>query len=136
MREKKGAVNLVSLGWFLGILLLDRLTKLFFLGNSRFIVNRGVSWGIATFLSPALLTLFSFLILAFCSLLLFFYPGKLGLWLITAGGTTNLLDRLFYGGVVDFISLPLLPAFNLADVAVCLGGFFLLVDFLKRQKIS
>jgi signal peptidase II len=136
MREKEGTVKLISLGWFLGVLLFDRLTKFFFLKNSRIIINRGVSWGIAATFSPALLTLFSLLILAFCSLLLFVYPRKFGLWLIAAGGAANLLDRIFYGGVVDFISLPLLPAFNLADVAICLGGFFLLVDFLKTQKIS
>jgi signal peptidase II len=136
MREEKGAINKNLFGWLLGLLLIDRLTKSFFLGNSRTIINQGVSWGIASTFSPALLTLLSLLILAGGCLFLFSYPNKFGLWLISLGGFSNLVDRLWFGGVVDFISLPLLPAFNLADVTICLGGFFLLVDFLKTQTIS
>jgi len=134
MREEKGAVG-KSL-WLLGIFLLDRLTKFFFLANGRTVVNQGISWGMASSLSPALVTLLSLLILAVSGLFLFVYPQKIGLWLISLGGFSNLVDRFWFGGVVDFISLPWLPTFNLADVTICLGGFFLLVDFLKSPTIS
>lgn len=134
MREKKGAVgkNL----WLLGAFLLDRLTKSFFLANSRTVINQGLSWGMASSFSPALITFLSLFLLAASGLFLFVYPQKIGLWLIFLGGFSNLIDRFWFGGVVDFISLPLFPAFNLADVTLCLGGFLLLVDFLKSLTIS
>jgi lipoprotein signal peptidase len=49
-----------------------------------------------------------------------------GLGLILGGGAGNVHDRLRYGAVVDFLDLHLgeahWPAFNLADVSVCLGA--------------
>ncbi len=55
--------------------------------------------------------------------------GRVGIaaGLILAGGIGNLLDRFRWGGALDFVSLgwpgALLrwPAFNLADIAICLG---------------
>jgi len=41
--------------------------------------------------------------------------------LILSGGLSNLGDRLFFGGVVDFLSLGVGPTFNLADTAITLG---------------
>lgn len=41
--------------------------------------------------------------------------------LILSGGIANVIDRLLYGYVIDFIKLPFWPAFNVADVAVTVG---------------
>jgi signal peptidase II len=56
----------------------------------------------------------------------------LGLGLIAGGTAGNLLDRLRLGGVVDWLQLPLVPAFNLADVWLLLGAAVLLVWGLRR----
>ena len=45
----------------------------------------------------------------------------LGLGAAVGGATGNLIDRLWRGGVVDFIDLRWWPVFNLADVAI-VGG--------------
>jgi signal peptidase II len=37
------------------------------------------------------------------------------------GATSNLLDRVGRGAVIDFIALGWWPAFNLADVAIVIG---------------
>ena len=57
--------------------------------------------------------------------------------LIVAGGAGNLIDRVFRGYVVDFISVKLIdfPVFNVADCFVCIGAFVLLiyVIFIYRE---
>ena len=57
--------------------------------------------------------------------------------LIVAGGVGNLIDRVFRGFVVDFISIKLIdfPVFNVADCFVCIGAFVLLiyVIFIYRE---
>jgi signal peptidase II len=65
--------------------------------------------------------------------------------LIMGGALGNVLDRLLHGYVVDFLQFrfallePLFhggyfPAFNLADSAITLGAFFLIVDELRRVR--
>lgn len=44
-----------------------------------------------------------------------------GLVVAFGGATSNLLDRVGRGAVIDFISLGWWPAFNLADVAIVAG---------------
>jgi signal peptidase II len=47
-------------------------------------------------------------------------------YLISAGALSNILDRIFYGGVVDYFTLPLIPTFNLADICIVTGiGIFI-----------
>ena len=46
--------------------------------------------------------------------------------LILAGAVGNLIDRIFYGYVIDFIDLRFWPVFNIADSAITIGAFLLL----------
>ena len=52
--------------------------------------------------------------------------------LILAGAVGNLIDRILLGHVIDFIDVYYAryhwPAFNIADSAICLGAFLLMVD--------
>ncbi|NBT73351.1 MAG: lipoprotein signal peptidase [Betaproteobacteria bacterium] len=61
-----------------------------------------------------------------------------GASLIIGGAIGNVIDRLTIGAVVDFIDLHWRswhwPAFNVADSAICLGAFLLIVDELRRVK--
>ncbi len=53
-----------------------------------------------------------------------------GLALQLGGALGNLADRIRLGYVVDFFDFQVWPIFNIADMAVVLGAFFLLRDFL------
>jgi len=47
-------------------------------------------------------------------------------YLIIAGAISNILDRIFYGGVIDYFTLPLIPTFNFADICIVTGiGIFI-----------
>jgi len=48
--------------------------------------------------------------------------------LIIAGASSNILDRIFFGKVSDFISFGLGFTFNLADVYIFLGVLLLLIS--------
>ena len=65
--------------------------------------------------------------------------SRLGLSLILGGAIGNLLDRVLRGTVTDFLEVYQgswsFPAFNVADSAITVGAFLLLVDILRpRQK--
>lgn len=71
------------------------------------------------------------------------YSVQLALALILAGAIGNLLDRIIYGKVVDFIYIELIkwPVFNIADIAVTLGMIIWITQVLfyndeKKQKSS
>lgn len=49
------------------------------------------------------------------------YRSGFFLALILIGAVSNIVDRLMYGGVIDFLALPYWPIFNLADVYITVG---------------
>ena len=59
-----------------------------------------------------------------------------GLALLLGGAVGNLIDRLCYGHVIDFLDFHLggwhWPAFNVADSAICLGVLLFILDELRR----
>jgi signal peptidase II len=56
----------------------------------------------------------------------------MGASLVFAGGISNLADRIVRGSVVDFVSLGVgslrTGIFNVADVAILLGGLFIIIS--------
>jgi signal peptidase II len=58
--------------------------------------------------------------------------------LILGGAIGNLIDRIMYGHVIDFLDFHVLnwhwPAFNVADSAICIGAILFVVDELRRVK--
>jgi signal peptidase II len=56
--------------------------------------------------------------------------------LILGGAVGNLIDRVMYGHVVDFLDFYIhnwhWPAFNVADSAICIGAVLFVVDELRR----
>ena len=50
--------------------------------------------------------------------------------LILAGAMGNLIDRLIFGYVIDFIDFRIWPVFNLADSAITTGVFLILIKYI------
>ena len=69
---------------------------------------------------------------------------KWGLPLVLGGALGNLVDRIRYGKVIDFIDVvywtskdkgPLhWPTFNVADIAICIGVLLMAVDFVFPHR--
>jgi len=101
------------------------------------ITNTGIAFGLArgnnlpfAVLSGAILLL----------LIFFFIKSKnrselMPVSLIIAGAAGNILDRIVYGSVCDFLDFRIWPVFNLADSFVTIGGVVLFyLEFLKKPK--
>jgi signal peptidase II len=60
--------------------------------------------------------------------------------LIMGGALGNVIDRILFGRVTDFLDFYIgswhWPAFNLADSAICIGAFLFVLDELRRVKKS
>ncbi len=50
---------------------------------------------------------------------------SLSLSLILAGALGNLIDRLVFGSVIDFLDFRVWPVFNIADSAITVGAILL-----------
>ena len=65
------------------------------------------------------------------------YPAVITLSLIMGGGVGNMIDRVAYGYVVDFIDVKFLPfwkwIFNIADSFVCVGAVLLVIIFIAEE---
>jgi len=62
----------------------------------------------------------------------------LSLSLIFGGAVGNLIDRIRFGAVVDFLDFYIgtwhWPAFNVADSAITVGAFLMLWEIITRRK--
>ncbi len=60
----------------------------------------------------------------------------ISLALIIGGAIGNVIDRLIYGYVIDFLDVYVgtyhWPAFNIADSAICIGAVLLIIDSFRK----
>ena len=66
---------------------------------------------------------------------------RISLGFLLGGALGNLIDRIIFQGVTDFIRvrwwflhLRWWPTFNIADAAVCIGAAMLIVGMLRRNE--
>ena len=67
-------------------------------------------------------------------------PSTVGLVLFVAGGSSNWIDRVVHGRVVDFLNLGIGPfrtgVFNVADVAIMAGAGLVALEALRRGPVD
>ncbi len=116
--------------------------------NMVMVWNPGVSFGLFNNLHDAyriwILAGVSLLIAAFLLFWLFRAKGFLqivSLGLIIGGAVGNVIDRVRFGAVADFLDVHVAgyhwPAFNVADSAITIGAVLLFIDTLfSRRRAS
>ena len=139
---------------FIFTLLSDQLSKLFvvknlYVGESMNILpffnlvhvrNKGITFGLLSgSLQPIVFVILSLVVVGF----LIDYARKNKnyrpfLSLIIGGAIGNIIDRIVYGSVVDFLDFHLgkhhWPAFNIADSAIVIGVFVLFFSSYSEEK--
>ncbi len=137
----------ISLAVIAALTVIDRVTKyaavntvkpngpfkfLFGAFQLRYVENTGAAFSSFSN-NTLLLTVFTVIILAVCLAVLLMRKIKplfpnICLVLVAAGGIGNVIDRILYGYVVDFIE-PLFmdfAVFNFADCCITVGAFMLI----------
>lgn len=101
------------------------------------IQNTGAAFG----LFPDATLFFILIAIIACGLFLWLghkgvYPKGMGIafGLMLGGALGNLIDRLRYGAVTDFLDLRVWPVFNFADTALTVGAVLLLWWGWKGDK--
>ena len=112
--------------------------------NIVFVRNTGVSFGMFSewgILGRYFFSIFSIVVGSFLILLAIFSDTKLfriSLGLISSGALGNAIDRVYFGGVIDFIDFFIYnfhwPAFNFADIFITVGVILLLFDNIFNKK--
>jgi signal peptidase II len=149
----------------LAVILLDQASKLVIIRALRlgqgiavfpgffdivFVLNPGAAFGFLATLSDQVRNPFFILISVAAVILILAYHTRyphphplvsVGLGLILGGAIGNLVDRLRYGMVVDFLDVHVFqyhwPAFNIADSAISIGVSLMILDMLldwRRER--
>ncbi|MEE8334435.1 MAG: signal peptidase II, partial [Alphaproteobacteria bacterium] len=139
------AADQLSKWWILAVVMnppeLYSLTSFF---NIVLVWNRGasfgmfgsapgwVSWALAAFAVMIAIALLIWMRLAKSRLL----TAALGL--VAGGALGNVVDRVRFGAVVDFLDFHVgawhWPAFNVADAAITIGVMLLILDSFKSDR--
>src|SRR5215217_7082240 len=144
------------------VIVLDQITKLYIMQTMRlhesipivpnlfsltYIRNPGAAFGLLAGSSNAFRMVFfgltSIFALGLLGTILFRMPerdwvGRLSVAGILGGAVGNLIDRLRFGEVIDFLDVYVenyhWPAFNVADSAITVGVVFLIFHFAFEKK--
>lgn len=60
---------------------------------------------------------------------------KSALYLIIFGAISNIIDRWYYGYVIDYLDLKWFTIFNLADTLICCGTIVLIFSIFKKSHV-
>lgn len=141
------------------VLLIDQMTKMIVMNNMLlgqeikiikkffsliYLTNTGAAF--STFENQRL---FLIIVSLFCTALIVSLMQKeknmtkskiLSFGILIGGMFSNLIDRVFYKHVVDFISFTILnykfPVFNIADIGITIGVFLYLIINIYEEVLS
>ena len=135
------------------IILIDQFTKYLLFYNKKLFINKDFllfkldfvkNYGAAFNIFSGSRIFLSLISILFSILLIYliFKKNTLNLLYLYAysfilGGTIgNGIDRIYRGFVVDFINLNIInfPVFNIADISINIGFFFLLYNIFKNNR--
>lgn len=57
--------------------------------------------------------------------------------MVLGGAVSNLADRIFRKGIIDFIKIYKIPTFNVADIAIVIGWILIiifLIDYSRKTR--
>ncbi len=122
------------------LVFIDLISKFYFMYHTLnfgfFSLDYSTNTGIAFGFFKGFNLLFVILSFIIIGAILYYYNSiknsQYAFDLILAGAFGNLINRIFYGGVIDFIDFKFWPVFNFADVFVTIGVIYLIFRLWKE----
>ena len=137
--------NLKYISLFFSLIFLDQLTKhaitkIMFTSYIGFIPSTNTGAGFSILYGQnILLSIITFIFVIWIFYLLYNnkYPSyNLPFLFVLSGAIGNLIDRIFFGHVFDFIKIYSWPVFNLADIFLNIGVIWIIYIELSSRKNS
>ena len=138
-----------------GVFFLDRFTKTavinsIFLGTSvkiipnifhlTLVLNRGTAFGL---FKGQRIFFISLSVAAIAAIVIYLLRHRdmnrarsLALGLVLGGAAGNLLDRVWFGPVIDFLDFRIWPVFNVADSSITIGATMLALKVLSASAFN
>lgn len=133
------------------ILILDRVSKFLVLGLEEnvkifpfleivLVKNEGIVFGLFSNsnLGSGIFIIISIISVIILTLMFFYmFPNKTlapVFSVIIGGAVGNIIDRIFYGYVIDFIKVDSFYVFNIADASITIGSIILIIYILLYGK--
>lgn len=110
----------------------------FFKNIINFSVNTGIAFGFLKNmpLFVIILSIFAFIIIFY--IIFSFklnFKTRIFLAIMTGGALANLIERIFFGGVYDWIKLPFFDVkLNIADIEIAVGSFCAFISFMVNDN--
>jgi signal peptidase II len=114
--------------------------------NITYVKNPGAAFGFLANAAPEFRSLFLITVTVIAVVLILYFISKntakemfltFSLSLILGGAVGNLIDRIRFGEVTDFLDVYISshhwPAFNIADSAISLGAIVLVIEIFRRR---
>lgn len=122
------------------LIIADQLSKHYAVGLGTYVLNTGISFGLLKgigSINTIMTVVASLALLMFIYLLAFRndeFHSQIGLLLLISGTAGNLIDRITYGAVIDFIDIGSFPTFNLADAYLSVGIVLILFMSMRWER--
>ena len=122
------------------LILADQVSKHLADQAGIYTLNKGISFGFfknIPNINEIMILIASLALILFIYLLVFKaneFHTHAGFLLLIAGTAGNLIDRLMYEGVIDFIAIGSFPVFNFADAYLTIGVFVIIASTLIAER--
>lgn len=134
-------IDLYSKMWAASLGLFHDITVIEGFFHITYVQNTGMAWSLLSG-QQGVLALVAAVAIGLMSWYLFVKKPDIltgvSLALMIGGAAGNLMDRLFLNYVRDFLNFYIFgydfPVFNVADMALCIGVFLLLIATWKEEK--
>ncbi len=94
----------------------------------------GLAKGISFYISVVGILGLAIIFFWYADLIFKYRYGAYGASILAAGALGNLIDRLKFGYVIDYLDVGFWPVFNFADICITIGVVSILIMFLKELK--